>query len=306
MKQHDIIAYIEGDLKGAELEAFEFELQQNPDFVKEVELYQQLAADIEIQTIRETVTTALKDEDKPPRRRFPPSWILGIGIILLLVIAGYSIFEIKPTTEPAPALELPVENPSALPESEVPVKEEIPSGAPKKEEKKTKASQPIAENQPSAELPSPLFPPPNIRGSNQDNEAWKAVLNQIWYTEYPPSAIQFEAPFDKVDQLLKDRAFSKAYVRLQLLERKMPENDSLFYLKGYCLLEMGEGTEALRYFDYLADKQADWNAHLQWYRGLSNLLSGKQEQAMSTFKTISSESGHPFQLHAKKAVQVLE
>lgn len=92
MDKIDIIAYIEGDLEGAELEAFESELQQNPDLVKEVELYRHLTSDIEMQAIRKEVTTALKDEDKPPRRRFPLTWVLGIGIILLLLIAGYFVF----------------------------------------------------------------------------------------------------------------------------------------------------------------------------------------------------------------------
>lgn len=198
--------------------------------------------------------------------------------------------------EPALELEVPVEKPAIAPEEERPAVEETKPSAPR----------PIAENQSTKALSPPLFPSPNIRGSNQENEAWKALLNQIWYTEYPPANMQFDAPFDKVDQLLKERDFSKAYVRLQLLERKMPENDSLHFLKGYCLLEMGEGTEALRYFDYLADKQANWNGHLQWYRGLANLISGAQEPAVANFRTIQSQTGHPFQAEAKKAAELLQ
>jgi tetratricopeptide (TPR) repeat protein len=93
---------------------------------------------------------------------------------------------------------------------------------------------------------------------------------------------------------------------LQRLERKLPENDTLRLLKGYCLMEMGEGAEALIYFEKLKGKKPDWELTLEWYRGLSSLLTGDKEQAMAIFSKIAAEPRHPYREQSKKAIQVLK
>lgn len=86
----------------------------------------------------------------------------------------------------------------------------------------------------------------------------------------------------------------------------MPENDTLRLLKGYCLMELGEGSEALTYFEKLESRQPVWRLRLQWYRGLSQLLAGDQDQAIRTFRSIASTPGHPYLEQSKKAIQVLK
>lgn len=163
---------------------------------------------------------------------------------------------------------------------------------------------PIAEIAPD-ELGSPLYPSPNIRGENSENPAWKALLDKIWYTEYPLVNTPVSEPFKPVDQLLKSRDFSNAYVRIQRLERTVTGNDTLSYLKGYCLLEMGEGTAAFSSFAGLEEKQPTWTPNLEWFRGLSLLIAGEKGKAITQFKTVAAQANHPYRLQSERAIKLL-
>ncbi len=171
----------------------------------------------------------------------------------------------------------------------------------------SRKSVPMASNQSPQGLPDSRYPAPNIRGENsEEDKAWQTRLNQIWYTDYPPNGLVVTDTFKKADQLLRARDFTSAYVQLQRLERNLPANDTLRFLKGYCLLEMGEGTEALTYFEKLEQRHPDWEMQLQWYRGLGLLLTGDQQKALIIFKDISSVARHTYQQQSKRAIQLLE
>lgn len=308
MKDFDIIAYIENNLEGPELEAFEKELQQNPDFAREVKLQRQLAEDIEMQEIRNIVSSALAEKDNGKGQSNGLTWGLGA---LIVIIAGLFFYLRNQPSQAPPETDSPViqeeqeENAPVSPEPSIIEEETTTTPNEEQPPKEEQTTRPIA-SATETELPPPLYPSPNLRGSQVENETWKTLLDNLWYTSYPPEGMQFVEPFDQVDQLLKERNFSKAYVRLQLLERKIPENDSLSYLKGYCLLEMGEGTEALRYFNSIEKEQSKWSPDLDWYRGLATLLTGNKEAAVRNFEAIRQDSKHPFQQQAKKAVLLLE
>ncbi|MCK6694766.1 MAG: hypothetical protein L6Q97_22030 [Thermoanaerobaculia bacterium] len=65
--------------------------------------------------------------------------------------------------------------------------------------------------------------------------ALAALLDRVWYMDFPPAGTRFAPPYDEAGRLLQARDFSKAYVRLELLERANPASDTLRLLKGYCL-----------------------------------------------------------------------
>ena len=88
-----------------------------------------------------------------------------------------------------------------------------------------------------------------IRGDETADKARKALLDQLWYTDYPLTGLKTSQSFTKADESLKKRDFNAAYLELGRLEGQMAQNDTLLYLKGYCLMEMGEGEEALAGFD---------------------------------------------------------
>ena len=232
------------------------------------------------------------------RRKF---WARVIWGATLAVIAGVAFWYLQ---KPAPGLE---EKLIEQPGLQQPIANDTPAHTPPQIPKQTQEkSNPIAQNNSSKRLPSPRFPSPNIRGQNSEDKAWEAMLDQVWYTEYPIIELGLSEQFGKADQSLRSRDFSSAYIQLQRLEKKLPENDTLQLLKAYCLMEMGEGAEALTYFEKLNGKQAAWEMDLEWYKSLSLLLTGDQEKALSAFRKIANNARHPYREQGKKALQVLK
>ncbi|MFN4256144.1 MAG: hypothetical protein ACK4Q5_14180, partial [Saprospiraceae bacterium] len=95
------------------------------------------------------------------------------------------------------------------------------------------------------------------------------------------------AHFRQLDSLLKIKSFGTAYARLQRLERTLPANDTLLLMQGFCLLEMGEGSEAAGRFGQLADKPTPWQPSARWHQALGLLSAGRDVEALGVFKTIA-------------------
>jgi hypothetical protein len=319
MEEFVIEAYLDGTLNQEEKKAFEKAMKQDADLANEVAMMRQLTKDLKTIGLREEVRAALAT---PSPGRFSYKWI-SIPVVLLLVVLYFLFFKKTPTNNSTNSEPSDTIQPTILPDNEedkstptleieTPIKEVPPTPeleAPKKpikEKPQDKLEQPIAEATPSQTLPPPVFPAPNIRGQQQNEEAQNALLNAIWYTQYPPKNIQFAPTFEKVDQLIKDRDFSKAYIRLQFLERKMPNNDSLQYLKAYCLLEMGEGREALRNFENIEADSFKEAAEVEWYKGIAFLMTNNKDQALAIFEKISNDNNHPFQQQALKALNLIK
>lgn len=239
--------------------------------------------------------------------RFWRRFIGGLALAGVFALALFVVFkeaDLPKTSDSAPAKQAPGQ-PIQPDMNRLQPAEQAPA-LPKFPEQKQKkpTQQPIA-GVDQNELPPPAFPGPNIRGENSDNKAWKTLLDQVWYTDYPPAALILADTFAEADQLLKSRDFNKAYVRLQRLERKLPDNDTLRYLKGYCLMEMGEGAEALTYFENIEAPLPALEGQLQWYRGLCSLLAGEQQKALAEFKKIAATPKHPYRRQSQRAVALL-
>lgn len=222
-----------------------------------------------------------------------------ITMVALAWVAGAAYFIIgKKETPAAPQKQ---EQPSIPPAgNSTPLPEQTPD---------KKENAPIAQLRPEERLPNPRYPAPDvtmIRGDETANKALKALLDQIWYTDYPLKGLKVSGPFKQADESLKKRDFNAAYLALGYLETSQPDNDTLRYLKGYCLLEMAEGEEALNYFDPLQGRNAAWEPQLQWYRGLAMLLADKREKAWVLFQKLAKQSQHPYQRQAGKAAGLIK
>lgn len=172
-----------------------------------------------------------------------------------------------------------------------------------------KENAPIAQLRTEERLPNPRDPAPDvtmIRGDETANKALKALLDQIWYTDYPLKGLKVNGPFKQADEHLKKRDFNAAYLALEQLETAQSGNDTLRYLKGYCLLEMAEGNEALTYFDPLQGRHPAWEPQLQWYRGLALLLADEREKALALFQKLAKQSQHPYHRQAGKAAELIK
>src|SRR5690606_9050262 len=139
------------------------------------------------------------------------------------------------------------------------------------------------------------YPAPNIRGGGPQDTALANLLDRIWYMDFPPAGARFAPPFDETGQLLQERDFSKAYLRLELLERTKTGNDTLRFLKGYCLLEMGQGGQAAGYLEQTGDDKPIWSEYWQWYRALGLLSSGDRDEAKRILEKIRKAPKHHFQ-----------
>ena len=187
-------------------------------------------------------------------------------------------------------------------------------------------------------IPEPLHSAPDLvamRGQGEANVTLKALLDQLWYVDYPPFGLKIDATYDSADQLLKQRDFSAAYLALEQIEqiqadslsRKIARenqkqlgkdptaspvaaspmaNDTLLYLKAYCLLEMGEGQEAIFYFSRMRFPDPAWIPQLTWYRALAWLQANNRKEALVLFKQIAVERGHPYRRQAVKALKFLQ
>ncbi len=297
--------YLKGQMREEERQRFEQKLEGDPGARTELRIREGLRQ----VHLKEKVSQVATLRKRWQRQRF---WrFIGLSGLLVSLVISLFIFAFQSTKKTTPreaSKELPentLQNPQNGKSTETEQKQPGNSILQPKQKSKKRYTGPIAEIAPD-ELDSPLYPSPNIRGENSENPAWKALLDKIWYTEYPLVYTPISEPFKPADQLLKSRDFNNAYVRLQRLERNLPANDTLRLMKGYCLLEMGEGAEALVSFEGLEAQQPNWNAQLEWLRGLALVLSGEKEKAVAQFQGIVSQSKHPYRLQSERAIELLK
>ena len=298
MEKFDIEAYLDRKLNDEALNAFQQEMRENAAFAQRVEQQRKIRQHLRTQLLREHVAASLSAQTSASafRRRL---LLLSLGGILLIVLAVYLfVFQKAPNTA-LPTNDIKQEKQPA------PAPEQVPANPVLEQPTPPQSSQPIADNQ-SSRLRPPYYPAPNIRGQQDENTAWKKMLDQLWYTQFPPQNTSFNVDFSASAQLLAARDFPAAFVALETLEFQQPENDTLRLLKGYCLLEMGEGREALRYFDQLEGRQPQWNAYVEWHRTLSLLLLGEQEKVLPKLQRMAGNPKHPFRQPSRRVLEILK
>lgn len=294
--------YISGLLKGNERLDFEQKIADDPELQTELQLREGLRQ-LRWHAKTEQVEITRKRMLRQRFGRFLGFCVLLGGLVISLVIYFSNLYVKDIPIQGEPKNLSDKTAPNQQPKIEQNKEVLKPSNITPK--KKKRYTGPIAEVTPD-EMISPLYPAPNIRGENTENPTWQALLDKIWYTDYPLSGTELGTPFKPVGELLKKRDFSNAFVRLKRLETKLPANDTLRLLKSYCLLEMGEGTEALVSFEGLEVRQPNWIPQLQWLRGLALLISGEKEKAIVQFREIAAQPQHPYRLQSERAIKLLK
>jgi Tetratricopeptide repeat len=231
-------------------------------------------------------------------------WRWG-GVMLCLLLAGTGCFFYAYSRRASS--ESPIENTMPPPTQNTPQTiDNQPFNEPNPA-RKVPPNKPIAQNKPAESHPNSRYNQPTVRGSNSPTDAVrKALLNDIGHTDYPIGALQVGSNFSAVDQALRNGDVEEAYLNLQRLERKSPDNDTLHLLKGYCLLEMGEGAAALDYLRPLAARHPDWQPTLDWQAALALLWSGMDAEAKRQFQRISNTPNHPYQVRSQSVIKALE
>lgn len=248
----------------------------------------------------EAKVEAVQAERAERRRRRRIGYLIGVLALALLAGLAYRLAWRQSATPPPMPQQQQQQPPAAPPDS--PLTE--PASPPTPQQ----PPPPIAQLKADELLPNPDYPAPDvtiIRGDEAADKGRKALLDQLWYTGYPLKGLKISSPFEKADESLRKRDFAAAYLELERLEDQMPPNDTLRYLKGYCLLEMGEGEEAETYFSALENPAAAWAPQLDWYLALSKLLADKPDEAAALFRRMAGKAAHPYQLRSQKALGLL-
>lgn len=244
--------------------------------------------------------------------------LFTLAALAFLAAVAYWFFSKNVSTPSVPPIE------KQAPSSPSPSKKQTPE---QYKLEKPREKPPIAQIKPQEEVPvppDPIFPTfaiqdevipvplhaaPDLvamRGQGEANAALKALLDRLWYVDYPLLGLDISKAFPSIDEKLKKRDFTAAYLELEQLGSARPTNDTLHYLQAYCLMETGEGQEALLHFDQIQSRQLDWEPQLEWYRGLALLLDNKKPEALAQFTTIAANPGHPYRRQARKALKLLQ
>lgn len=286
--------YLSGQMSDEERRAFDRRLAEQPDLQAELLVREGLQQWRLQQRVAEATQLRKHSERRARRQRIAWGAAAIAGVLGAL---AWWYFQVQassnPAQPPAPGLETPAGTRPSAPAEEryTPTHSSSPA---------------IAEGPARQDTPGDLFPPePVVRGQNEVPADRRALLDELWQTVYPPVGWTLSESLAVADSLLRQRSFAQAYVRLQRLEMQVPANDTLRLMKGYCLLEMREGAEALSYWNSLESRQPDWAAFLQWHRSLALLLTGEQAAAVKEFRAIAAQSGHPFAPQAQKALEAM-
>lgn len=251
------------------------------------------------------------------RRTFWRRILFTLAALAFLAAVAYSFFDTNEATPAAPPSEKQAPNAPAPRKEQTPEQDKL---------EKPREKPPIAQIKPKEEVPVPpdpifptfalqdeLIPEPlhaapdlvAVRGENEANIALKALLDRLWYVDYPLLGLDISKAFPSIDEKLKKRDFTTAYLELEQLGNTLLANDTLHALQAYCLLQTGEGQEALLHFDQVQNRQLAWEPQLEWYRGLALLLADKKPEALAQFTTIAANPGHPYRRQARKAMKLL-
>ena len=110
------------------------------------------------------------------------------------------------------------------------------------------------------------------------------LLSALWYTAFDSTVTRYPPRFRTAVSALGRWDFPTAIVELNELGRSTPTNDTLAYLKGYCLLELFDGDGAAGYFERLDAPGKPWRAEALWYSGLGYLLTENQEKTKTAWE----------------------
>lgn len=244
--------------------------------------------------------------------------LFTLAALAFLAAVAYWFFSKNVSTPSVPPIE------KQAPSSPSPTKKQTPE---QYKLEKPREKPPIAQIKPQEEVPvppDPIFPTfalqdeiipepihaaPDLvamRGQGEANAALKALLDRLWYVDYPLQELEVSEAFPSIDEKLKKRDFTAAYLELEQLSSTLPANDTLHALQAYCLLETGEGQEALLHFAQIQGRQLEWKPQLEWYRGLALLLADKKSEALAQFTTIAANPGHPYRRQTRKAMKLLQ
>lgn len=275
---------------------FEEKLGNDPVLKQETEDARYLLELVKNQLLREKINSLDREvvQERREQKGRPNLWISAIALSLLVVFAiiiGITKNELPGGPEMKP--DEPVRDPWTEPESK-----ELPPPTPNSDPQVTPTNSRQGSKKQFALQPP--TGPSGVRGSSKSSgKEWMQLIESVWQTKFSENPTDYGVRFIKIVELLNEGKYPDAYVQLQFENLELTANDTLNFLKGYCLLEMKEGSEALKHFDEIKAGNP-WKEKIDWYRVLAYLLAGDLEDARKNLEEIIREKEHSFQSEALK------
>jgi hypothetical protein len=271
---HDVEAYLNGELQGEALDAFERQLQRDPALRAELEQQRNILNALQQIRIRDRIADAA-DQNRRDRVKRRLVLVLTVLTLLggLLLLYCYCFPAAPSTPAQAPPTPPAQNNPASVPQQAPPL---APSKNPR---------QPIAQNQ--------APPRPLIRGGDEP-ELDKSMLPlfDTVMLQNPP-LLPIGGAFNAVAAQLRAHAYSPALTRLQKMNLQSAPNDTVQYLTGLCLLLQKKPVNASAYLFPLNRPGSPFREETQWLLGLDFLLQGKKDAAIGTLKLVQKNAAHP-------------
>lgn len=300
----DIEKYLNNEMSEAERLAFEQQLQSDPALQRQLDEQRVFLERLKSQMLREKIAAAIANGGggNPPQHTTKKKWVFSLFILLFLTVGLLWFFYPNNDNEIA----IPIDDPLYEEPQPADVEDVAEPPTQKEAEQETPEVRQIPQR-PIAENPTTQPPPKQsgVRGDDANREDWDKLVESVWVTRFEPLSGEFNKRFAPVANLLKEKNTTDAFVQLYLLEREAPENDTLAFLKGCCLLEMREGAQALGYFNKIKNKSS-WSENIAWYKSLAYLINLEKEKAIQEAELITKNKNQLFYGEAKRLLEVFQ
>lgn len=291
--------YLLGEMDEAERTAMEREFEQNPGLREQFELDRAFLESLHNLMLRRRIDAALSTSDDPevPVNARGKLWIWFCLAVLAVVVAWF-VWRQLSGHQPIEPKEVIHPEKSGAP---IAVSPHIPD-----HNKLETATENKKTTGPIAQVSVEPHSLRGLRGNVPGRTPWETLVLQIWDAPFPASPASFGARFRPIAGYLQQNNTADAFLLLRKMERQEPGNDTLAFLKGYCLMQMWEGEGALQSFNAITGKPSPWSAEVDWYEGLCLLLMGEKEKAVAVLKRIAGQPRHSYRDQAGKALQMMD
>ena len=300
MDKFDIEAYLDGRLSEEDRVKFEQELKNNASLAKDVSIQKLLRTDLQQLSLRERIKAALNTDESQndlPKQGYIKWIVIGLLLAVLTYVGFHMVSSQSKNEDNNPTLQEPTTQETLGPITQdstllnpIDIKKEVQQ--PGNHNKEIESNNPKAESrviyaQDVKQNQIKTNPYGELRGSESEKSDKSKIIEDNWKSLPIPNHL-FSEKTTKVLELLNDKTPEKAYVRLQILERSYPKNDTIKWIKCFTLLELREGGEVLSILQNLDPTEIKLTNHKKWYKAMSYFLVNDIENAKIELEELSS------------------
>jgi hypothetical protein len=296
---HEIEAYINGELPDGDRRTFESRLLLDPALREEVEQQKLLMESLEYLKIKRQAQTAIHETHRLIWKRKLATVILLISIAGALFYFARKVVQVGSPQVPLNEPQSPTEK-FRPPTQSQPADTLLPAGKVENREPSTPAKM----NAPIAGQPEPADD--RYRGDAAE------AIDSTFLTPFDHAFLKFPAAlpaggsFDLATRAIRQGNYAEGLNLLKKREAKEASNDTLQYLLAIVQLQQHRPSAAAGRLYALNRPGNAFRPEAQWLSGLGLLLQGKEELARQAFQLIAKDKTHPRRAAAAEMLERLE